>query len=227
VSPVGAALLVGALGLDQTAVAQLLLSQPLVGGLIIGSCSGDPAAGVLAGAFFQFLCLTDLPVGASVPTDTVLAGLIGVASFLALGRTPGWSDQAVLGLIGCAFVPLAVIARRLDLRVRRLNEVWPRAAASLLCAGRSRLAQAAAAGGVLLFFARGFVLALAVLGAVALWGGAGLERAAPAAPVFEIFARLVPLVGLAALIAQRRPRAWPAAVAAGLAAGVILSRSVL
>lgn len=226
-NPVGTAFLVGVLGLDQTAVAQVLLSQPLVGGVILGSLSGEPGAGLLAGAFFQFLCLTDLPVGASVPIDTSLAGLIGVAVFLSIGPVPGWSDQSLLGLIAVGFVPLALLARVFDLGVRRLNRIWVRTAAGLLSAGHARLAQAAAAGGVVFFFLRGFALALAVLGAAALWDGAGLDRAVRAAPAFELFGRLVPLVGLAALVSQRRLSTWPAGLAAGLAAGAFFSRSVL
>lgn len=226
-NPAVAALAVGALGLDQTAVAQVLVSQPLVGGAILGALAGDPGAGLLAGAFFQFLCLTDLPVGASVPADTAMAGLIGTAVFLSIGGAPGWSDPALLGLLVVGFTPLALLARALDVRVRRANGVWVRAAARLLRAGHERLAQVAAAGGILFFFARGFGLSLAVLGAAALWAGSGLERFAAAAPAFEVLARCVPLLGVAALLAQRRPRGWPAAVLAGLAVGVVVSRSVL
>lgn len=221
----GTALVVGALGLDQTAVAQVMISQPLVGGAILGWSAGDPAAGLLAGAFFQFLCLTELPVGASVPPDGALAGLIGVASFLALGHPSGWSDQALLGLLACAFLPLAALARVLDVRVRRLNGVWVRLTARLLEQGRLRLAQAAAAGGVVLFFLRAFLLALVVLAGVAYWGGNGLDRAVSAAPVFVFFARCVPLIGLATLVAQRRRPGWGAALATGMAAGVLLSRT--
>ena len=222
----GAAAAIGALGLDQTAIAQVMLSQPLVGGAILGWGAGAPGAGLLAGAFFQFLCLTDLPVGASVPPDSALAGLIGVAAFLSLGRPPGWSDQALLGLLAVAFLPLAIAARYLDVRVRRANGVWLRLTTSLLERERLGLAQAAAAGGILFFFLRAFLLSLVVLGAVALWGGAGLEHATAAAPAFGFFARCVPLVGLAALLCQQRRPAWPGALAAGAAAGVLVSRSL-
>lgn len=225
-STIGAALLVGLLGLDQTAVAQMLFSQPLVGGVILGWCAGDPGAGLLAGAFFQFLCLTDLPVGASIPPDTSLAGLIGVASFLALGHQPGWGDQALLGLLAAGFLPVAILARALDVRVRRVNRVWTRVTEKMLALGRVRLAQAAANGGLLLFFLRAFLVALGVLVPVALWGGAGLDRAARAAPAFALFARCIPFIGLAALLAQRRRAGWPVSLAAGVAAGILFTQTV-
>ena len=222
-SAAGTALIVGALGLDQTAVAQVLFSQPLVGGAILGWSAGDPGSGLLAGAFFQFLCLTDLPVGASVPPDTALAGLVGVATFLSLGHPDGWGDQALLGLLATGFLPVAMLARLLDVQVRRANRYWVRLAEQLLERGWFRLAQVAANGGLLLFFLRAFALALAVLGAAALWDGAGLAAAAAAAPAFSLFARCVPLIGLAALVSQRRRPGWQLSLAAGVAAGVLFT----
>lgn len=220
----GTALLVGGLGLDQVAVGQVLLSQPLVGGAIIGWSAGDPGSGLLAGAFFQFLCLTDLPVGASVPPDTTLAGLLGVAVFLALGHPAGWGDQALLGLLAVGFLPLALLARALDVQFRRVNGLWEPLTARLLARGRFRSAQAAANGGVLLCFLRPFGLALVLVAGAALWRGAGLERCTAAAPAFELLARCVPLVGLSSLLAQQRRPGWPLAVAAGIAAAVIATR---
>jgi mannose/fructose/N-acetylgalactosamine-specific phosphotransferase system component IIC len=221
----GAALIVGALGLDQTAVAQVLLSQPLVGGAILGWSAGDPGSGLLAGAFFQFLCLTDLPVGASIPPDTTLAGLIGVATFLLLGHPAGWGSQALLGLLAAGFLPVAIVARVFDVRVRRANRMWVNLTEKLLGCGRVRLAQAAANGGLIFFFLRAFVIALVVLNAVVLWDGAGLSQAAGAAPAFALFARCVPLVGLAALLSQQRRAGWPLSLAAGIAAGILFTQS--
>ncbi len=220
-----AALIVGALGLDQTAVAQVLLSQPLVGGVILGWSAGDPASGLLAGAFFQFLCLTDLPVGASVPPDSSLAGLVGVATFLALGHPPGWGDQALLGLLAIGFLPVAILARVVDVRVRRANRIWTRITEKLLESGRVRLAQVAANGGLLFFFLRAFVVALVMLTAVSFWDGTGLDRAVAAAPVLALFARCVPLIGLAALLSQRRRSGWPLSLAAGIAAGILVTHA--
>ena len=224
-NPTGTALIIGALGLDQIAVAQVLLSQPLVGGVILGWSAGDPVSGLLAGAFFQFLCLTDLPVGASIPPDTALAGLLGVASFIELGHPPGWGDQALLGLLAAAFLLVAILARVCDVRVRRANRVWVRITERLLQRGDFGLAQVAANGGMLFFFLRAFVVALVVLNAMAIWGGGGLEKAAAAAPAFALFARCVPLIGLAVLFVQRRRLGWPFSLAVGIAAGIFFTRS--
>jgi mannose/fructose/N-acetylgalactosamine-specific phosphotransferase system component IIC len=219
-----AALLVGGIGLDQVAVAQVLLSQPLVGGAILGWALGDAGAGLLAGSFFQFLCLTDLPVGASVPPDTVLAGLVCSAAFLLLPRTPGWSEQAVLGLLAALFLPLASLGRALDVRVRRGNRVLVNLTESLVGLGHLRLAQAAALGGIVPFFLRGALLAAVVLLPAAAWGGEVLARSAAAAAPFAILAGAAPLLGLASLVVQRRRPGWQKALAAGIGAGLVAAR---
>ena len=51
----GLAALLAAIGLDQVAFGQFMISQPLVGGWLLGWACGDPASGLLAGAFFQML----------------------------------------------------------------------------------------------------------------------------------------------------------------------------
>lgn len=224
-SVVQLSLLVGVLSLDQVAVGQCMVSQPLVGGCILGWACGQAEAGLLAGAFYQFLCLTDLRVGGSIPPDSVLAGLISCATFLCL-PAGDWSPFALLGLLTLFFLPLALLARALEVSVCNRNRVWGRIAEGMIARGRFRLAQAAACGGIFFFFLRGFLLAAAVISLVSLWGGAGLGRAAVMGRALEVFAWIVPLVGLAALVAQRRRAGWPFAVAAGLASGIILGGSL-
>lgn len=216
-------LLIGVLSLDQVAVAQCMVSQPLVGGWILGWVCGDPASGLFVGAFYQFLCLTDLRVGGSVPPDGVLAGLIGTAVFLSLPPAAGWNAFALLGLLTVFHLPLALLARTLERTVCSANRLWVRIAEDMVGRGRFRLAQAAALGGIPLFFLRGFLLAAVVLFAASFWGGRGLPTTAGMNVPLELFARLVPLVGLAALVAQRRRAGWPVAVAAGLGAGIVFA----
>lgn len=222
----GAALLVGGLSLDQVAVGQCMISQPLVGGALLGWALGNPAAGLFAGAFYQLLCLTDLRVGGTIPPDNVLAGLIASAAFLCLPHPAGWSDLGVLGLLTVFFLPVAYLGRYLEVQVCTANRFWGNLAESLVGLRKFRTAQAAAVGGVTLFFLRGFLLAAAILVPVAFWGGGGLARAAGMNDACELFARVVPLLGLAAAVAQRRRAGWQAAVAAGLGAGVFFVGAV-
>lgn len=214
------ALLVGVISLDEVAFGQLLLSQPLVGGALVGWWAGDPVGGLAAGAFFQCLCLGEIRAGSSVPPDTTYAGLVGAAAFVSLGSVAQWNTMALLGLLAVGFLPVAGAARLLEIRVCRANALWTRAAERLVAAGRPRCAQAAALGGLVLFFLRGVLPAAVVLGALALWGQAALARLAPAAPVFDLLARLLPPAGLASLAVQRRSVWRPAFLAAGLAAGL-------
>jgi len=222
----GTAALIAALALDEVAVGQFMVSQPLVGGWILGYFLGDPAGGLAAGAFFQLLCLTELPVGASVPPDGALAGLVGVGAYLLLPRPPGWDAVAVLGLLAVGFLPLAYIARAADVGVRRANGVWARLAERLLARGRPGLAQLAALGGIPLFFARAFIVAGAALGLVAVWGGERLADAPSLARSMGVLGRVVPLFGIASLVAQRRRGRWVPLLACGAAAGAVIGMAI-
>jgi hypothetical protein len=109
--------------------------------------------------------------------------------------------------------------------VRRANRIWLPITEKQLERGRVHLAQAAANGGLLFFFLRAFIFSLVVLNTVALWGGAGLNQAAGAAPAFALFARCVPLIGLSALLAQRHRPGWPLSLTVGIAAGILFTQA--
>ena len=111
-----ASLLGGALALDGTAVGQLMLSRPLVVGLIVGFASGDPIDGFMAGVILEIYLLVAFPVGgarfpegatattvavvtaASAPGPGALA--LGVGLGLIWGQVGGWSISAMRTLNG-------------------------------------------------------------------------------------------------------------------------------
>jgi len=71
--------LVGSLlALDTTAVMQVLISQPLVSGTILGWLLGDVTLGLHIGVLLQFLWLNQLPVGAAKIPEGNLASVIAV-----------------------------------------------------------------------------------------------------------------------------------------------------
>lgn len=215
-----AAFVVGLLSLDHTAVGQFMLSQPLVGGWALGLAVGRPAEGLAAGTVFQVLCLRELPVGASIPPDGEMAGLAGTALYLTLPRSPGWSEGAALGLAVLLFFPLAWLGRSAEVFVRRANGRWTGAVSARISEGRFGAAQAAAAGGIGLFFLKPFLITLAVLWSVPLL----LPPAAPGAALpraLETLGRIVPFAALGAFAADRGGRRpWVAAL--GVVAGLLL-----
>lgn len=102
-----ASLLGGALALDATSVGQLMLSRPLVAGLLAGWLAGDPATGFLVGVILEIYLLVAFPVGgarfpegatatvvgavtaATHPGPGALALAVGIG--LAWGQIGGWS----------------------------------------------------------------------------------------------------------------------------------------
>lgn len=218
-----AALAVALLCLDQTAVGQVMLSQPLVGGWILGALFGRPLEGLAAGTLLQFLCLTEMTLGASIPSDGSFAALAGTAFFLTVSPPPGWSDSALLGVVVVFFFPVAWLARSMDVLIRRANRRWTAKARQLIADGRYGAAQLAGLGGIPLFFARGFFLSWLVL-----WLFGSLLAVAPEWSGFlsgplGLLARLVPFAGLGVVAARERRKGAAAAVTAFFFLGLLLT----
>jgi mannose/fructose/N-acetylgalactosamine-specific phosphotransferase system component IIC len=217
-----AALLVALISLDHTAVGQVMISQPLVGGWLLGAAFGSPMEGLAVGALLQLLCLTELPVGASIPPDGSLAGLTGAAFFLIFPRSSPWTAGAVMGLAVLLFFPMAYLGRSGEMIVRRLNRVWTDAALSRIVEGRLGAAQAACLGGALLFFVKAFVVSWLLLGFFTTLLAGDPAWAAYLVRPLEVLARLAPFAGLGIIAARYRRRRSSLAVTAGLIAGLLL-----
>jgi len=106
--------------LDGTAVAQLMVSRPLVSGTLAGWILGDPVTGLVVGGILEAAHLGELPAGgtrlpepgpAAVPAVAAalhLGGAVGIAAGLALGAA--WSLLGGATMIG---------QRRLNGRITR------------------------------------------------------------------------------------------------------------
>jgi len=70
--------------LDTTAVLQVLISQPIVSGAILGWFLGDVSQGLHIGLLLQLLWLNQMPVGAAKVPEGNLASVIGVILFFRL-----------------------------------------------------------------------------------------------------------------------------------------------
>lgn len=220
------ALFIAVVGLDQTAVGQFMLSTPLVAGWLMGLLVGRPLEGLMAGALMQFLCCVELPVGASVPPDGSFAGMAGTALFLVTPLPPRWDAISMLGMTALLFFPIAYLARAFDISIRRVNGRWTRAAASAMSTGSGGLAQAAALGGIPLFFLKNFFLGLAILWMVPAFLSAFSPQAASFGGPLATTARVVPFICLGILAAGSRMRGGRELAALGFAAGTIFTMAV-
>ncbi|MEZ4387702.1 MAG: PTS sugar transporter subunit IIC [Candidatus Krumholzibacteriia bacterium] len=112
---IGVALVGAVLALDETALAQTWLAQPLPAALCTGLVAGDPAAALVPGFFMQLLVLGNLPVGAASTLDAtsatigVVGGVLVAGAGPALGASPLAVWQAGAGWqIGLMLVIMAV-----------------------------------------------------------------------------------------------------------------------
>ena len=224
-SVLSVAFLAALLSLDSTAVGQVMVSQPVVGGWIMGAAVGRPAEGLFAGTLLQLLCMTELRVGASIPPDGSLAGLSGVALFLCRPAAGPLTDTAVLGAAVLLFLPAAYAGRWAEIIALRANRRWSNLAETLLKSGRDGRAQFAMVGGLLFFF----IKAVLLVGTFLLVGRGLLvaagEHFSPVGPFLEALARVAPFLGLGVVAARQRPGRTTAL--AGLAAGLVAAWGLL
>jgi PTS system mannose-specific IIC component len=177
VSPVvlGTLLIGGIAALDATAVAQTLLSQPLITATALGYLWGDPQVAMQVGVVLQILAASTLPVGARTPEDYATGGVIGAGVALALASHESIEIAreacALIGVItGMASATLSVPLLKWQ---RRRNEGLARWTEAEVLAGREGALSAAQGAGVALAFGVGVTYVAAWLG-LAVWGLAPL-----------------------------------------------------
>jgi mannose/fructose/N-acetylgalactosamine-specific phosphotransferase system component IIC len=145
----------GVVGLDATSFPQIMISRPLVAGILGGLAAGRPGAGIVFGAILEAFHLAVLPIGAARYPE---AGTAAVAAAFALIAAGGNAEPVALLLtLGFALIWGRVAAGSVDLE-RRINERLIRGVDPELEAGaverRHLLAMA-------LDFARGSVVTIA------------------------------------------------------------------
>jgi mannose/fructose/N-acetylgalactosamine-specific phosphotransferase system component IIC len=118
------ALLYGVLSIDHFAVGPFLLSRPLVLGALLGALWGRPAEGLALGLLGESLWVVVPPAGPA-QWDTGLAVALACVWAFSLGGAlpPATSRGALLATAFLAGVPFAVLARRVDLWLRRNTRV--------------------------------------------------------------------------------------------------------
>jgi mannose/fructose/N-acetylgalactosamine-specific phosphotransferase system component IIC len=164
--------LAGALALDETALLQVMVSQPVVAGAVAGVVVGDLGLGLLVGSALQLVWIGALPVGAAPFPDGAAAGVAG-AGTAALMAGAGASAGIAVGtgilvglLAGAAGTRLIVLVRRLNVSLSIMAEKRGET-------GSASGVSTAVFAGLAIRFAASFVLAAVALGvALALSGPA-------------------------------------------------------
>jgi len=113
------ALIGGVVGLDGTSFPQIMISRPLIAGLLGGAAAGRPGAGVVFGAILEAFHLAVLPIGAARYPEAGTAAAAASFAFIAAGAGP--EPAALLLTLGFALVWGRVASASVDVD-RRINE---------------------------------------------------------------------------------------------------------
>ena len=119
----------GILCLDRIFV-QVLISRPIVAAPVIGLILSDPYTGLIAGAFIELFWIDRLPIGADIPPNDTITAVLVAASAIESGRILGQHPQELIAFAVLIFIPLALLTRKMELRVVRSNETLARDALS-------------------------------------------------------------------------------------------------
>jgi PTS system mannose-specific IIC component len=107
--------------LDTTAIAQLMISQPLIACPLWGLLVGRPEIGLFFGVIFQLIWLGSLPVGAAKFPEGNVGALVATALAaqipLAATGSPAWIVLTICAFIG---ILTALAGAELTPQVRRL-----------------------------------------------------------------------------------------------------------
>lgn len=125
----------GILCLDRIFV-QTLISRPIVSAPLIGVLLGDPYTGLIAGAFIELFWIDRLPIGTYIPPNDTVAAVLIAAAAIESGRILGHLPQGLIALAVLIYIPLAILAQKLELRLLiRGNEKLAREALSAAARG--------------------------------------------------------------------------------------------
>ncbi len=222
-------LIAGLAAVERKGFLQAMLSRPITLAPAAGLALGDLQGGILLAAPLELLWLGAVNLGAALPAHEALgASAIAGAAVLA-GRALGTGVTpavAILAVLVCA--PLALVGRKADGLVERVNERLARRADALLAAGNPRAAVRENLYGLLLPFAISLVLAplgaavaAAVIPAVLRRFPDGQGLLAGGWVAFGAFACAA---AAKALRARRAPAVFLGTLGGGLALALLLAR---
>lgn len=211
----------GIVGLDRTAVGQIMVSQPLVAGPLTGWMLGDPVAGAVVGAALELIWVLDMPVGTFVPADATVGTVTATA--IASIESGGRAALDVIGfsiLLTTAMVPITMLV---DQYVRRLNSRLAESACTRDCRDPAGKLTRSHLSGVALFFLKSFVLYLFLVpaGLAALSVFRGLPE--PVHRGMVLFVTLLPLLGAALVLHKLTVAALDRFFVLGFAGAAVLA----
>jgi len=184
-NPVYLALIGSVLCLDVIAVAQIMISRPVVVGALLGFLLGDLKAGLFIGAIIELVWIAVIPVGLSVPPDVTVSAVLANCWYLAGDEKSALAKLAAIMVC----IPAGIIFKKFDIMHRQFNVRLVRYVDKKLEAGDEGVITSVSLFGVFLFFLKAFIFFIVFIPA-GIW----------ALNVFCRFAAVIP--GVAAIRAS-------------------------
>jgi PTS system N-acetylgalactosamine-specific IIC component/PTS system mannose-specific IIC component/fructoselysine and glucoselysine-specific PTS system IIC component len=139
--------------LDVIAVAQVMISRPIVVGAVLGYAMGDVKSGLFIGAVIELVWISVIPVGFSVPPDVAVSAVLASCWYLTGAQKTGLTMMAAI----MVSVPAGMLFKKLDIAHRQYNVTLARRIDSGLARGDEGVVGRITAAGVALFFLKAFV----------------------------------------------------------------------
>ncbi len=111
----------GVLCLDRAAL-HIMISRPVVAGVVTGMVLGNPYSGLITGAMVELLWIDRSPIGTSIPPNDSLAAVIISASAVLAGKSMGGPSRELMVLAVLFFVPLGILGKKMDIVIIEAND---------------------------------------------------------------------------------------------------------
>lgn len=190
----------GLLNLDTRAVAQVMVSRPIITAPIVGFLIGGwdgIRIGCMIGAILELIWINVLPMGASIPANASLSSTLGVAVAL---LTKG--EMRILIVLAIAIsILFSFIFTSIDLKNREFNSLLVRMASCLIHKGRFWAIDAMNLASLLITFLLGIISLFFSL-SVSIWLLRGLVDWMPSYMMIglSIAYYILPILGIGAAV---------------------------
>lgn len=148
----------GLLSLDNIAIFQVMLSQPIIVATFIGFFLDNLEVGLITGALLQLLWTSNVPAGAVVPPDKSILACMG--SSTAILGLQFWSPPVAIFFSLVMILIFAPVTSWADIWIRQLNNHLTLLADVSALKGYLHAVNLKHLSGVLIFFLKGFILIL-------------------------------------------------------------------
>jgi PTS system mannose-specific IIC component len=162
----------GILCLDRV-VLQAMISRPIVAAPVIGILLGDVYTGLIAGAFVELFWIDRLPMGGYVPPNETLVAILISAGVILSAELIGTLPSGLIALAVFLFLPLGIVAQKLESHLCHKNEVMIQEAMGAAEQGDTRAIACMHLCAILRYYllSAGLILCFLPLGvAVLTWG---------------------------------------------------------